>query len=595
MVAVPDWEERILTKQSLIPLDRIEINKEQAKLALEIFCDLHLPDVPWEPTNGKFIGPRVGDVAAQWVLDITTILFGTFDPKTNERSIQEIFLGIPKKNGKSTLAALWMLTALLINPFKGREFIVVSTTKEVADTTFSKAINAIEADDYLSSHLPFSALSRKIDNPFTNSKMLVKPVEGRATVGSLATGTLVDELHKIAERPAAQDTLFQLRGALASRRDGFLMFTTTQSEGIPLGAFAAELTKARKIRDGELESPKYLPIIYEPTPSMLESGEWRNWRRWHLLNPNLGKSTHIDSLLNDWKVDCSSGDIADQARFASQMLNVEVGGPSGLGKSGWAGSEWWTERVVDLTLDELVEKCDLITVGLDLGGLNALLGLAVLGRVKNTDKEKLLVWTKGWAHRSALRQYQRRFAPALEEFEKTGELVIVDTEPGKSKGKYASKGESMFEAFAEISLLIAKINATGKLPAKDAIGLDRGGYLGMEEALEDAGLKPAQWTDVRQGGYLEDALHNLEIHLEGGTFHHHRSKFLDWNVSAVEVQKQTTRETVKRTTPHGFNDIFMALLDSLSLMMRIPFKKRKKLPQVGLLIPGYEKVQVNYD
>src|SRR6516164_716877 len=102
--AVPDWKDRLLTGQSLVPT--LPLNEAEADNAEWIFKHLRLPDVRDTP--------EIGEVGRPWIYEIVRALFGSYDPIVDRRSIQELFLLVPKKNGKSTFAAAMMLTAILI-------------------------------------------------------------------------------------------------------------------------------------------------------------------------------------------------------------------------------------------------------------------------------------------------------------------------------------------------------------------------------------------------------------------------------------------------------------------------------------------------
>src|SRR5215471_19468374 len=113
--AVPDWEQRIVQRRSLIP-NGLPICHERAARALRCFKRLRLVDVPGFPT--------MEDACEPWVFDFVYTIFGAFDPLSKRQIIKDFFLLISKKNGKSSIAAGIMLTALLLNERMQGEYLI---------------------------------------------------------------------------------------------------------------------------------------------------------------------------------------------------------------------------------------------------------------------------------------------------------------------------------------------------------------------------------------------------------------------------------------------------------------------------------------
>jgi phage terminase large subunit-like protein len=64
-----------------------------------------------------------------------------------------------------------------------------------------------------------------------------------------------------------------------------------------------------------------------------------------------------------------------------------------------------------------------VTIGIDGGGLDDLLGLTVIGREKVT--RHWLVWNCAWAHPKVL-ELRQDIAPLLKDFEEEGTLTICN-------------------------------------------------------------------------------------------------------------------------------------------------------------------------
>ena len=95
-----DWEKRILAGKSLVP--KLPLFKHEAAIALTAFKSLRLPDVIGTPTMEEACG--------EWFFPIVEALFGSYNPKTHEREIQEVFQLIPKGNSKSSNGGAVMLS-----------------------------------------------------------------------------------------------------------------------------------------------------------------------------------------------------------------------------------------------------------------------------------------------------------------------------------------------------------------------------------------------------------------------------------------------------------------------------------------------------
>src|SRR5690606_35841292 len=126
------------------------------------------------------------------------------------------------------------------------------------------------------------------------------------------------------------------------------------------------------------DDPSFMPVIYEHPQHMVDSGEHRLPKNFYITNPNLGASVDEEFLQREWRKATEEGEQS-LVGFLAKHANVEVG--MGLRSNRWTGADFW-ERQGDrsLTLDAILDRSDVVVVGIDGGGLDDLLGLAVIGR-----------------------------------------------------------------------------------------------------------------------------------------------------------------------------------------------------------------------
>ena len=536
--ACPDWEYRLLNRLPLVP--DLPLFDEEAARALRIFKRLKLPDVIGQPT--------MAEAAADWFFAIVEALFGSYDPETNRRMIQEFFLVIPKKNAKSSNGGALMVVALIVNRRPEGEFLLVAPTKEIADIAFKQASGTIRVDPELEKLFHIQRHIRLITNRRTGATLQIKAADTDVITGSKALGTMIDETHVFAARPRAAEVFVELRGALAARPDGFLFQTTTQSKSPPSGVFRQELMMARAVRDGKMDLP-LLPIIYELPHRLAKDGGWKRRELWPLVNPNLGRSVDEQFLEREIRKAEEQGPEA-LALLASQHFNVEIG--LSLLSDRWRGADHWEHaEEPGLTLDAILERSEVCTVGIDGGGLDDLLAGAVVGRERVT--RRWLVWAKAWVHESVL-QLRKSEASRLRDLEADGDLIIVD---------------DMEAAFQMVADVAAEVNAVGLL---SRVGLDPMGVGAVVDALAEREIEGAdRVVGISQGWTLNGAIKTAEIKLANGTMVHCGQALMAWAVGNAKTEPKGNAITItKAAAGTGKIDPLMALFDAVMLMSRNP-------------------------
>ncbi|MFP3416384.1 hypothetical protein SB773_33650, partial [Bacillus sp. SIMBA_074] len=72
--------------------------------------------------------------------------------------------------------------------------------------------------------------------------------------------------------------------------EGFVIYLTTQSNEPPAGVFAQKLRYARDVRDGKIDDPCFVPVIYEHPDDMRARKEHLLVENLAMVNPNFGYS-----------------------------------------------------------------------------------------------------------------------------------------------------------------------------------------------------------------------------------------------------------------------------------------------------------------
>ncbi|EOW8816942.1 terminase large subunit, partial [Escherichia coli] len=206
---------------------------------------------------------------------------------------------------------------------------------------------------------------------------------------------------------------------LASRPEGFVVYTTTQSNEPPAGVFRQKLQYARDVRDGKIHDPHFLPVIFEHPPEMVESGAHLLMENLAMVNPNLGYSVDEAFLYREYRKAREAGEEAFRG-FMSKHANVEIG--LALRSDRWAGADFWEQQGRRVSLDDILQRADVVTVGIDGGGLDDLLGMYVTGRDRET--REWLGWGHAWAHETAVVR-RKSEASRFQDFVACGDMTIV--------------------------------------------------------------------------------------------------------------------------------------------------------------------------
>lgn len=508
---------------------------------------------------------------------------------------------LPTHNSGS--AAGIMMTALLLNWREAAEFIIIAPTMEVANNSFFPARNMIKSDPELADLLKPQDHIRQITHMTTGATLKVVAADSDTVSGIKGTGVLIEELWAFGKKPQSANMLIEATGGLAARPEGFVIYLTTHADEAPAGVFKDKLTYAREVRDGKIENNQFLPILYENPEFILKEKKYLDKKYFYITNPNLGASVDEDFIIQKLKQAQDTSEEEVQ-KFIAKHLNVEMG--LSLKSQRWAGADFWEAAAGEVTLDLIIEKSDVIEIGIDGGGLDDLLGLAVLGRIPGgrkmsreeaiqfikdekedefegyneseidlseeaiqsaigeNDLSTWLLWTHAWAHSIALDR-RKSEAPKYHDFSKDRDLSIV-----KQIGK----------DIKQVGDIVRKCESSGLL---DRVGVDPSGIGAVVDELEagdkqgNLKIEHERIVGISQGWRLNSAIKTMERKVAAKEIVHAGRPMMAWCVGNARVEPKGNAILItKQASGTGKIDPLMAALSCVALMALNPEAKNGK-------------------
>jgi phage terminase large subunit-like protein len=438
---------------------------------------------------------------------------------------------------------------------------------------------------------------RQITHRVTGATLKVVAADSNTVSGKKAVGVLVDELWLFGKDAKADAMLMEATGGLASRPEGFIIYLTTQSDDPPAGVFKAKLEYARNVRDGLVDDPQFLPVIYEFPMAMIKAKQHMVKENFYITNPNLTDPKHpelagsvnVQFLEREWRKAQEEGEEKIRI-FLAKHLNVEIG--LNLRSDRWAGADHWeaAAKLPHVTLDYLIANCEVVTAGVDGGGLDDLLGGAMIGREKEPTEvvipahedemtgqlipeETVLVkrwvsWMHAWMHQSVLDR-RKDIESKLQDLRKAG-LVTLVVRAGQDA--------------TQLAKCIAQVNKAGLL---FQVGFDPAAIGGLLDAMLQEQVEPEKLVKVNQGYKLAGSIKATERKLWEGVLVHDGNALGNWCVGNAKVVVRGNGVYVtKQVSGTAKIDPLIALFNAVELMALNPEAQNDTFDVSKMVIAG---------
>lgn len=217
-----------------------------------------------------------------WQVQVISDIFGTVD-ESGYRQYQTAYIEVPKKNGKSELAAGIALLCLIADDEPGAEVYSAAASKDQAALVYKVAASMVDKSPILSKRLRVLRGTKTIikrDDPESFYKAI--SADGNLQDGINPHCVIADELHRWKVAKALDLWEILERGGIARRQPLMFAITTAgvQDES-PLCWRYHEY--ARQVREGIFEDRSFYGRIY----GAADTDDWADVRTWAKANPSL--------------------------------------------------------------------------------------------------------------------------------------------------------------------------------------------------------------------------------------------------------------------------------------------------------------------
>ena len=262
-------------------------------------------------TKGVWAGEKFELI--DWQEQIIRDLFGTIKPN-GYRQFNTAYVEIPKKQGKSELAAAVALYLLCADNEERAEIYGCAADRQQASIVFEVAADMVRLCPSLLKRCKILAATKRIVYLPTNSFYQVLSAEAYSKHGFNIHGVVFDELHTQPNR-----SLFDVmtKGSGDARTQPLYFLITTAGTDINSICYETH-QKAKDILEGRKHDSTFYPVIYGAEPEE----DWTSPAVWKKANPSLGITVQIDKV----KAACESAkqNPSEENSFRQLRLNQWV-------------------------------------------------------------------------------------------------------------------------------------------------------------------------------------------------------------------------------------------------------------------------------
>jgi len=386
-----------------------------------------------------------------WQDRIIQDVFGTVK-ENGYRQYNTAYVEIPKKNGKSELAAGVALYMTCGDGEWGAEVYGCASDRQQASIVFDVAVDMVDQCPALKKRIkPVMSVKRLVYKP-TNSFYQVLSAEAYTKHGLNVHAVIFDELHAQPNRE-----LFDVmtKGSGDARTQPLFFLITTAGTDRHSVCFEQH-QKAEDIILGKKIDPTFYPVIYGAS----DEADWTSEKVWYEANPSLGHTIDIEKVKNAYL--SAKDNPAEENIFRQLRLNQWV-----KQSTRWMQMEKWDACGFSVDERELLgREC---YGGLDLSSSVDITAFVLVFPPRD-DAEKYIILPYFWIPKENMRLRVRRDHVPYDVWERQGCLMTTE-------------GNVIHYGFIENF-----IDELGKKFHMKEIAFDRWGAVQMVQNLEGLGF-----------------------------------------------------------------------------------------------------------
>ena len=439
-----------------------------------------------------------------WEVFILASIFGWVHIATGKRRFRVADLFVPRKNSKSTLAAVIGNFMLAVDGEFGAEVYSGATSQDQALEVFRPALLMAKATPIFRQKYGVVTNASNIAVVEKNAKF--EPVIGKPGDGASPSCAIVDEYHEH-KTSELYDTM---QTGMGARSQPLMLVITTAGSDIsgPCYLHQAEL---QKILEGVIENDQRFGIIF----GIDEGDDWTSEDCLVKANPNYGVSVDADYLKIQQRD--ALADPRKQNTFKTKHLNVWVA----------AASPWLNlynlQQASDpsLTLESFQgEEC---TVGLDLASKQDIASAVWEFKRIINDEEHYFAISRNYVPSAAVEKPENAH---YQGWVNSGHLIVT---PGN---------------MIDLSQIEEDIFASAETVVVREVAKDPWGGQQMGANLANQGIEV---VDIpQQTRYLSEPMKQIQALVDAGRFHHDGNPCYVWMLSNVEVKEDRNENIFPR-------------------------------------------------